>query len=150
MTIDNESAAASAARHLIELGHRHLGVVTWRLHPDSYRGWVSPARLASARYEVFRRRLQGYLHAAAEAGLPATAVRVWEQPGHSVADGRAAGHVLLTLPDAERPTAVLASTDVLALGVLQAARERDLSVPRRPVGDRLRRHRGVRPGRSPR
>jgi DNA-binding LacI/PurR family transcriptional regulator len=130
VTIDNESAGASAARHLIELGHRRLGVVTWRLHPDGYRGWVSPARLASARYEVFRRRLQGYLQAAADAGLPATAVRVWEQPGHSVADGRAAGHVLLTLPDAERPTAVLASTDVLALGVLQAARERDLSVPR--------------------
>ena len=130
VTIDNESAAASAARHLIELGHRRLGVVTWRLHPDGYRGWVSPGRLASARYEVFRRRLQGYLQAAAEAGLPATAVRVWEQPGHSVADGRAAGHDLLTLPDAERPTAVLASTDVLALGVLQAARERDLIVPR--------------------
>ena len=97
VTIDNESAAASAARHLIELGHRRLGVVTWRLHPDGYRGWVSPARLASARYEVFRRRLQGYQQAAAEAGLPGT-VRVWEQPGHSVADGRAAGHALLALP----------------------------------------------------
>jgi DNA-binding LacI/PurR family transcriptional regulator len=130
VTIDNESAAASAARHLIELGHRRLGVVTWRLHPDGHRGWVSPARLASARYEVFRRRLQGYLQAAAEAGLPATAVRVWEQPGNSVADGHAAGQALLTLRGAERPTAVLASTDVLALGVLQAARELDLSVPR--------------------
>ena len=36
VTIDNESAAASAARHLIELGHRRLGIVTWRLHPDGY------------------------------------------------------------------------------------------------------------------
>jgi DNA-binding LacI/PurR family transcriptional regulator len=57
-------------------------------------------------------------------------VRVWEQPGHSVADGCAAGHALLAAPGHERPTAVLASTDVLALGVLQAARELGLNVPR--------------------
>jgi DNA-binding LacI/PurR family transcriptional regulator len=130
VTIDNESAAASAARHLIELGHRRLGVVTWRLHPDAYTGWVDQARLATARYEIFRRRLQGYQRAAAEAGLPATAVRAWEQAGHSVADGCAAAHALLSLPGAERPTAILASTDVLALGALQAARERNLSVAR--------------------
>jgi LacI family transcriptional regulator len=55
---------------------------------------------------------------------------VWEQPGHSVADGCAAGHALLSVPGHERPTAVLASTDVLALGVLQAARELGLNVPR--------------------
>ena len=61
-------------------------------------GLVGPARQASARYEVFRLRLLGYQRAAAEAGLPAAAVRVWEQPGHSVADGCAAGHALLGLP----------------------------------------------------
>jgi len=130
VTIGNETAAASAARHLIELGHRRLGIVTWRLHPDGYAGWVGQDRRDSARYEVFRLRLQGYQRAAAVAGLPAAAVRVWEQPGHSVADGCAAGHALLGLPAGERPTAVLASTDVLALGVLQAARERGLDVPR--------------------
>ena len=130
VTVDNESSAASAARRLIELGHRRLGVATWRLHPDGYTGWVDQARLASARYEVFRLRLQGYQRAAAEAGLPPAAVRMWEQAGHRVADGCAAGHALLSLPGADRPTAVLASTDVLALGVLQAARELDLDVPR--------------------
>ncbi len=130
VTIGNEAAAASAARHLIELGHRRLGIVTWRLHPDGYTGWVSQGRRDSARYEVFRLRLEGYRRAAAAAGLPAAAVRMWEQPGHSVADGCAAGHALLGLPAGERPTAVLASTDVLALGVLQAARERGLDVPR--------------------
>jgi len=130
VTVDNEAAAAGAARHLIGLGHRTLGVVTWRLHPDGYTGWVDAARQASARYEVFRLRLRGYQRAAAEAGLPPAAVRVWEQPGHSVADGCAAGHALLSLPVAERPAAVLASTDVLALGVLQAARELGLDVPR--------------------
>lgn len=130
VTVDNEGAAASAARHLIELGHREFGVVTWRLRPDGYTGWVDQARQASACYEVFRLRLLGYQRAAAAAGLPAAAVRVWEQPGHSVADGRAAGRALLGMPGRERPTAVLASTDVLALGVLQAARELGLAVPR--------------------
>ena len=130
VTVDNEAAAASAARYLIELGHRELGVVTWRLRPDGYTGPVGPARQASARYEVFRLRLLGYQRAAAAADLPAAAVRVWEQPGHSVADGCAAGHALLGSPGRERLTAVLASTDVLALGVLQAARELGLNVPR--------------------
>ncbi len=130
VTIDNEAAAAGAARHLLGLGHRTLGVVTWRLHRDGYTGWVGEARQDSARYEVFRLRLAGYRRAAAQAGLPPSAVRVWEQPGHSVTEGCAAGHALLSLPGPERPTAVLASTDVLALGVLQAARERGLGVPR--------------------
>ena len=129
VTISNDAAAASAARHLLALGHRRLGIVTWRLHADGHTGWASQARQDSARYEVFRLRLQGYQRAAAAAGGPAAAVRVWEQPGHSVADGCAAGHALLGLPAGERPTAVLASTDVLALGVLQAARERGLDVP---------------------
>jgi DNA-binding LacI/PurR family transcriptional regulator len=129
VTVDNEAAAAAAARHLIEQGHRRLGVVTWRLRSDGYTGPVDEARLASASYEVFRLRLRGYQRAAASAGLPETAVRVWEQPGHSVADGRAAGHALLAGPDHERPTAVLASTDVLALGVLQAAFALHLDVP---------------------
>jgi DNA-binding LacI/PurR family transcriptional regulator len=130
VTVDNVASAASAARHLIGLGHRTLGVVTWRLHSDGFTGWVDQARQASARYEVFRLRLLGYQRAAAEAGLPPAAVRVWEQAGHSVADGRAAGYALLSLPGPKRPTAVLASTDVLALGVLQTARELGLSVPR--------------------
>ena len=98
VTVDNEAAAAGAARHLIGLGHRTLGVVTWRLHSDGYTGWVNAARQASARYEVFRLRLRGYQRAAAEAGLPPAAVRVWEQPGNSVADGCAAGRALLSLP----------------------------------------------------
>ena len=149
VTIDNEAAAAGAARHLIGLGHRTLGVVTWRLHRDGYAGWVGEARQDSAPYEVFRLRLLGYRRAAAQAGLPPSAVRVWEQPGHSVTEGYAAGHALLSLPGPERPTAVLASTDVLALGVLQAARERGPGRPARPVGDGLRRHRGVQPGLPP-
>ena len=91
---------------------------------------MGETRQDSAPYEVFRLRLAGYRRAAAKAGLPPSAVRVWEQPGHSVADGCAAGHALLSLPGQERPTAVLASTDVLALGVLQAARDQGLDVPR--------------------
>ncbi len=130
VTVDNEAAAAGAARHLLGLGHRTLGVVTWRLRSDGYTGWACPDRQAGASYEVFRLRLQGYQRAAAEAGLPPSAVRVWEQPGHSVADGAAAGRALLGLPGPGRPTALLASTDVLALGVLQAARELGLDVPR--------------------
>ena len=68
---NNEAAAAGAARHLIGLGHRTLGVVTWHLHPDGHTGWVGEARQASARYEVFRLRLLGYQHDTAKSRLAA-------------------------------------------------------------------------------
>ena len=45
---------------------------------------------------------------------------------------------------AGRPTAVFAASDVQAIGVLAAATDRRPPRARRPVGDRLRRHRAVR------
>ena len=64
--------------------------MTWRLHSDGYTGWVNAARQASARYEVFRLRLRGYQRAAARLASAGGGAGV-EQPGHSVADGCAAG-----------------------------------------------------------
>jgi DNA-binding LacI/PurR family transcriptional regulator len=50
-----------------------------------------------------------------------------EAPGNSVEEGRTAGRVLLAGPD--RPTAVVAQSDLLAVGVVRAAHEAGLRVP---------------------
>lgn len=128
VTVDNRRAAMSAAEHLLGLGHRNLAVLTWRSRADGYCGPAGPERLADVRYEVFRLRLAGYQQAAEAVG-DGVPMRVWEQPGNSFADGRVAGRALLDVEPQDRPTAVLACTDVLALGVLQAAAELGVRVP---------------------
>ena len=56
-------------------------------------------------------------------------VAVWETAGNTVERGRDAGHRLLDVPARRRPTAVLAQSDVLAAGVVQACDDLGLRVP---------------------
>jgi DNA-binding LacI/PurR family transcriptional regulator len=52
-----------------------------------------------------------------------------ETASNAVDEGAAAGRALLDVPAAERPTAIVAQSDVLAAGVLLAAAELGLDVP---------------------
>ena len=58
-----------------------------------------------------------------------SAVPVYETPSNAVDEGAAAARVLLDVPADRRPTAIIAQSDVLAAGVLQAAAELGLQVP---------------------
>ena len=98
--IDDRAAAYDAARHLTALGHRRIAVVTF--------GLVSARGVA---YDVSRNRLAGYEAALTEAGAEWSVI---ECDGSVRERGREAAANL----DA---TAVLATSDVLALGVLDAA-----------------------------
>jgi DNA-binding LacI/PurR family transcriptional regulator len=125
--IDDEAAARAAADHLTGLGHRRLGVVAFGLSPDGRTGPADLARRRTAGYAVSRARLAGYAAAAAEAGIDWAGVPVHECAGSVRAAGRAAGERLLGAR--HRPTAILATSDVLALGVLDAAAAAGLRVP---------------------
>ncbi len=126
--IDDEAAARSAAEHLVELGHRRYAVVAFGLSPDWRAGIADEERQRSASYRVSRSRLEGFAAAlACRGGVSWSEVPVYECPSSSKALGRDAGEVVLSR--APRPTAVLATSDELALGVIEAARERGLSVP---------------------
>jgi DNA-binding LacI/PurR family transcriptional regulator len=72
-------------------------------------------------WEITRRRLAGVT----DAGV--TPVAIWETPASLVEHGRTAGTALLSGPD--RPTAVACQSDLLASGVVLAARELGLRVP---------------------
>jgi LacI family transcriptional regulator len=103
---DDGRGGELVAEHLVERGHRRLGFV------GEERG--SPVRL------------DGFRTAAARAGtaVPDDAVRL---VAHDVEHASAAAHALFDLP--APPTAVFAHDDVMAAGVLRAARQRGLSVP---------------------
>src|SRR5690606_19678692 len=114
-------AAAEIARHVRQLGHTDVVAVT--LPPDTggARGTITAGRLAGATVDVTVDRLAGVRDVYPSArGVAALA--------SSIDEGVIAGRALLT--DAEnRPTAVLAQSDLLAVGVIRAAEELGLRVP---------------------
>jgi LacI family transcriptional regulator len=108
---NNEAAAHRAATHVIELGHRRIGIVS-ALQRNNDR--------ASARVAGFRR-------AFAEAGIEVPPQWVVEVP-YTLDDAREAARHLLNLE--QRPTAVVCGNDVIAYGVLLEAERSGFSVPR--------------------
>jgi LacI family repressor for deo operon, udp, cdd, tsx, nupC, and nupG len=107
--IDNAKAATDAMAHLYGLGHRRIGVVTGPL--------VSP---------LSRDRLRGTHAGAKKAGASADLVVL--RGDFSIESGQLAGERLLS--QSKRPTAVFCFNDEMAIGVLEAARERGIRVPR--------------------
>jgi DNA-binding LacI/PurR family transcriptional regulator len=125
--IDDRGGATLAARHLLELGHRRLGVVSAPLSPDRYEGPADQERQAAAAYQVIRERLLGYRAAVEAAGLDWGAVPVEERRPYGQDAGRRAAAALLDRAD--RPTALLAMSDELAVGAMRAAEELGIAVP---------------------
>jgi len=125
--IDDRGAARAAAEHLLELGHRHIGIVALPLSLDGYDGPADAERQATARYHCAGQRLAGIRAAFAAAGLDWRAVPIEERAPHGRDAGRRAAGALLD--GAERPTALLAMSDELAIGALHAAEARGLAVP---------------------
>jgi DNA-binding LacI/PurR family transcriptional regulator len=125
--IDDRAAAQAAAEHLLQLGHRSLAVVCHPFGPSRRARHRDPAKMGRPSYRVTRERLAGYRAAANGATPRAAALDVHEVAVNSRDEGRRAALALLRATP--RPTAVLAMSDELALGVLAAARELDLRVP---------------------
>jgi LacI family transcriptional regulator, xylobiose transport system transcriptional regulator len=103
------SGAYAATKHLIDLGHREIAIITG---PDDMMAAIA--------------RLSGFTAAldAARVPLPREYVRRGEfHHGDGVSEGR----VLLSLP--EPPTAIFASSDVQALGVYESARALGVAIP---------------------
>ena len=110
------------ARHLHDLGHRRVQTLSMPLRLDGTRGPVDAARRARAHYRDVRHRMEGVEDVFGP-------VPIYEAASNAVAEGAAAGRLLLDVPEQRRPTAIIAQSDVLAAGVLQAAAELGLDVP---------------------
>lgn len=125
--IDEVSAARSALEHLLELGHRRIGVLSTRLSARAEPGLVDVRTQDASTASTAKGRLVGIRRALTAAGLDWREMPVVQGLISDVETGRVDAHTLL---DAARATtAVFAFSDALALGARMAAAERGLSVP---------------------
>ena len=106
---DNLAGAQLAVRHLLDLGHRRIALISGR--PD----------LQSAQL-----RERGYRQALAAAGID-VAPDLVEVGEYDPEVSSEAARVLLTRPD--RPTAIFAANDISAIATIGVARELGLAVP---------------------
>jgi DNA-binding LacI/PurR family transcriptional regulator len=120
--IDDRRGTRDLARHLHDLGHRRVEILAMPLRLDGRRGFIDAARRSRAHYRDVRHRLEGVEDVFGP-------VPAFETASNAVAEGAAAARVLLDVPAHRRPTAVIAQSDVLAAGVLQAAAALGLRVP---------------------
>ncbi|HEY4945430.1 MAG TPA: LacI family DNA-binding transcriptional regulator [Candidatus Limnocylindrales bacterium] len=115
--VDDEGGARSAADHLLALGHRDFLVI----------GIEQPTPGTRADSTgVVGRRLEGYRKALAAAGIDLPNDRVVVGPA-TIDGGRAC--LAGAWEDGLRPTAILAMSDVMAIGAVNAARRLGLHVP---------------------
>jgi DNA-binding LacI/PurR family transcriptional regulator len=125
--IDDQAAFAAIARHVFELGHRRVGVVATRRGEDVPAEPTPsplPQRLATGAdpHPVRQLRLTGLAEVAPEPGR----VLVTERPANSRDEGALGARALLdALPDL---TAIMCTSDILALGVLDALAERRIPI----------------------
>jgi LacI family transcriptional regulator len=108
--IDNEAATQELTKFLLDLGHVSFGAIV-NIPPSNDRS---------------RARLEGIQHALSKVGIalrPSQVIRA----DHSLAQGRSALRQLLN--DHPDTTAIICTTDTLAIGAMAEARKMGLNVP---------------------
>jgi DNA-binding LacI/PurR family transcriptional regulator len=125
--VDDRGGMRALADHLVSLGHQRIGVISMRLGADQRDGFADLDRQHAAGTGVQGERLAGLRDGLTAAGIDWAGVPVIERAEHSAAAGASAAGELLT----QHPglTAVVCGSDVLALGALRLAAERDWEVP---------------------
>lgn len=108
---DNTAGAQLAVEYLVSLGHQRIAHISGGMN-------TFPGKM----------RELGYKEAMQQQRLEVPENYIVNGPFYSLESGYSAMQELLKLP--ERPTAVFASGDLLALGAVMAAKDSGLSVPR--------------------
>ena len=108
--LDDRGGGYQATRYLLEKGHRDIGFAAPSIYESS----------------VIQDRFHGYLDALGEYGLQAREEWLFDGVVHQ--EGGEAVAEALTAMD-RRPTAILATEDLLACGIVRGFQERGLRVP---------------------
>lgn len=110
IAIDNKNAAIEVVEYLISLGHKKIAILTGDLTTQAGRD-----------------RFEGYRVALLQNNIPINPAYV-RRGNFSRLPAYQAALALLGLR--QRPTAIFASSDIMALEAINAARERKLNIPR--------------------
>jgi DNA-binding LacI/PurR family transcriptional regulator len=105
----DQYGAQLATQHLVDLGHRRIGYI------NGMGDWIEA-----------QNRLSGYRDVLIKHGLPVDNALI-RQGDWSVDSGYQAARELLALE--ERPTAIFAANDIMALGAIYAIQEAGLDIP---------------------
>lgn len=119
--LDNREASHTLAVHLAERGHTRVAMVTLPLDPARSRGELTAELESTSTGFTASERIRGVREV-----FPLA--EGWTTAGSLIEEGTLAGRAILENP-ATRPTAVIAQSDLLAVGVLRAAEELGLRVP---------------------
>lgn len=114
LTIDDRAVARVATRHLLELGHTHIG-------------HIGGSKEFDLDFHLPTNRRFGYEGALEAAGIGVSA-ELFEPADFTMRGGYQAARRLLER-DSGRPTAIFAASDEMAIGAIIAARDLGLSVP---------------------
>lgn len=109
VAIDDFNAAAKAVRHLTSIGHKRIGLITCN------------------RFISNIKREQGYKEALKDAGIEVKPDLIKYEDNHEFKNGLRAVENLLNL--SEKPTAIFACSDLLAIGAMRGVKEHGLRVP---------------------
>lgn len=110
VTVDNFHAGELVARHLLDLGHDRFGVICGQLRNNDRQ----------------KARVDGIRTALETRGLSLTRTQISEQP-LTLAAGRSGCMTLLEM--VPRPTAIIGTADLLAIGAMIEAQGRGIRVP---------------------
>ncbi|WP_100011584.1 LacI family DNA-binding transcriptional regulator [Lentibacillus sediminis] len=110
VTIDNEAAAYKAVKHLIKLGNEKIAFISYE-----------------ESFVYAKQRRNGYERALREFGLPMREEWIYNAGGLDFQDGVQAVRKFLQCD--ERPTAVFAVSDTLAIGALKEVNVRGIKIP---------------------
>lgn len=110
VSIDNELAAYHAVRYLIRIGHTKIALLN-----------------SHSKFLYARQRRQGFERALNESGLTVNEEWIYNAEDVKFEHGQLAMRHLLTLSD--KPTAVFAVSDILAIGALKEVNMNGLQVP---------------------
>jgi DNA-binding LacI/PurR family transcriptional regulator len=107
---DFQEGIRQAVAHLVSHGHRRIGLIEFSLD-----------------IPAMQQIKAGFLQALGEAGIKHERELVVPIYGFKIADGEAAARVFLRLPNP--PTAILAMSDLIAIGALKVLKTAGLQVP---------------------
>lgn len=126
VTVDHRQAGSQQMSHVLELGHKRIGVITDRLGPRPLPGFRYWTDAESSKETYLRERLAGYRQAINNHRHRKTDVALVEAAGIDMDSGRIATQLLTSEFE---PTAIVATSDVHAVAALKTLSAQGVPVP---------------------